>query len=57
MSAKSLAFSIHGDYITSLTRDLVLEEKWRKAMKILDDMHGMTLDQKVELLKGNKRFR
>lgn len=47
-------FSIEGDYITDIARTRMQEGDWRHALKILDCMEGLPLDDQISILKGDK---
>lgn len=51
---KEITFKIEGDYITDISRQKLLEDGWKSALKILDCIDGLSTDEKFEILRGNK---
>ncbi len=50
-------FSLHGDYMTSLVRDLYVEGSWRKAIRILArGIEGLSTDQAIAILRGQHKL-
>lgn len=50
-------FTITGDFITEKARDFVLEKRFDRAVKFLQDIcPGMSLDQAFQILKGDKKL-
>lgn len=53
----SVHFSISGDYLTDVTRQMVLEGRWRTALDLLvNGLDGFTIDQAVSVLKGTAKL-
>lgn len=54
MSAQALRFTIAGDFMADFARTRVLERRWDAAVKLLQDLQGITMDQIVSILKGEQ---
>jgi len=55
--SNSVHFSISGERLTDLARDLVREGQWRHALTTLvEGLHGMTHDLALAVLKGDRRL-
>lgn len=53
----TLRFSLSGDHLTRHAREQVAQGKWRAALSLLvDDLEGMTLEDALAILKGDKRL-
>lgn len=53
----TLTFKVDGEYITHLARQLWVEKRFDKAIKILMTYHGMTLDIADSILMGRKKLK
>lgn len=50
-------FKIHGDHLTNLARDRVLEGRWDHGLRILTEgLHGMTVDIALKILRGDAKL-
>ena len=50
-------FSICGDYLTKILRDLVLEDKWEHSLKTASEcILGISTDQAITILKGEYKL-
>ena len=50
-------FSIEGEYITNLLRDIFIEEGFGKAHEIFkNSFDGLSIEFLVDILKGEKKF-
>ena len=55
--ATTAHFSIDGEWLTSHVRDLVIEGRWDRAMKMLvQDIEGFGHDRAVQLLRGEMKL-
>ena len=55
--SRKVCFTITGEALTRLTRDLVCEGKWPEAVRTLvDGMHGMTYELAFRVLAGDAKF-
>lgn len=53
----TIHFSIDGEYLTRLARNLVIEEEWKKAVNILKEgICGVGYDIIFSVLNGNQKF-
>ena len=50
----TLSFSIDGKWLADLCRTRLKEGDYQHALKILDALDGLTLDNKIDILKGKK---
>jgi hypothetical protein len=51
-----LNFSIHGDYITDLLRDLWAERSFVKCFEVFDTLIGLSQDQKIAIIEGRMKL-
>ena len=51
---ESVGFSIDGKWLADFSRTRVEEGDYQHALRILDCLSGMSLDDKVAILKGEK---
>jgi hypothetical protein len=56
MEAHVAHFSVTGDYLCDIVRDLVVSERWDGAQRVLDDVHGLTRPQQLEILTGKAQI-
>lgn len=55
-ASRSLCFTIAGDFMADFARTRVLERRWDAAVKLLQDLQGITMDQIVSILKGEQNL-
>lgn len=57
MSGSKISFTITGDFLTSMSRNWVLEERWDDSVKWLkDSLEGIRYDDIVDILSGKFRL-
>lgn len=54
MEEKALHFSIDGQWLAEFSRTRVQEGDYQHALRILDCLEGMGMDDKIAILKGDK---
>jgi hypothetical protein len=54
---ETVSFSVEGEYLTELSRNLVVEGKWEKALLMLKTgLHGISTDQVISILSGEYKL-
>lgn len=53
---QTMSFSITGDFITDQVRDFWEERRFVSALRVLECLPGMTLDQQRELIEGRAKL-
>lgn len=54
MTTRSVGFLIHGEFIADLARTRVVEGAYDYSIRLLQDLDGISLDQIVQILTGEK---
>lgn len=54
--SKHVHFSIEGDYITDISRQMMTEGNWRGALRVLGSIEGLPMEEQISILKGDKYF-
>lgn len=52
MTTESVCFKIEGEWLSSFARTLVVEGKWMKALRVLQEDVGLSYEQGIKLLRG-----
>lgn len=51
--AQSACFTVDGDWLADFARTRVIEGRWDHAVKLLETLHGISMDQIIAVLKGD----
>jgi hypothetical protein len=55
-AAMQHCFTIDGEWLCDFARTRVIEGRWDHALKILETLHGISIDQMVQVLKGDAKL-
>lgn len=53
---KTLHFSVSGDYVTNMVRELWADSNHEKALNILETIEGLTEEQRYDILEGKLKL-